>query len=743
MRRHPTEAAVLTLAALAAWSTGTSSCARGSSENLLAGKQPVRAEGVARPALLTDGALADEGASWDAPAATPFAAESSSVVYDLGQPARIQSVFLQGDNNDDYVLTASDDGTNFRPLWTARPVGAPGLRARSTEGLQTQARWLRLWPRGGDHVYSVTELQVWTGRLPSQAAAPSSETLTARVRVGFLYLVLAFGVVLFATRRESRAGRVAVAWLLPAAAAIALLSSIAAAWPLGARELSAARACAAAITLLGLLRGWDRVRRAPPHTKTVIAACATGALLAFACFYNLGRPQFWHHGKQRPMFVHDTDMRIYQPFAKYFDELGYERIYLASALAYAEDERGGSIESIGATKIRDLHDFRLRTIAEVRDDMLATKQRFTPERWAEFKRDIAFFRAAMGPNFINTLDDHGANAPPSWVWLARLAIGHVPATETTLTLAGAIDGVLLLALAATLWMCFGLLPMLAAMTVFGATDLYMFGTNWAGATLRHDWLVLMGFAACALRRERWLLAGALLGAGTMLRVVPVVGLFGVVAPAVAWLVSRALRREPISVGALLAAHRGAVRVVIGAALAILAMFLISGALYSFGSWTNWLVRIKALNEDLATNEVDLRMLIAGVDQNAGELLRARRPLFIGAQIAAVITMVFAARKRPLGEAMLLGLPLALVLMNSLNYHDHFIFLLVLLGARRGLLAFAAPLLALCIAGYWIDLDPDWGRHFEVLTPLVFAAVAWVYFEALRPAAPPPPATATS
>ena len=91
--------------------------------------------------------------------------------------------------------------------------------------------------------------------------------------------------------------------------------------------------------------------------------------------------------------------------------------------------------------------------------------------------------------------------------------------------------------------------------------------------------------------------------------------------------------------------------------------------------------------------------------------------------------------------MLLGLPLALVLMNSLNYHDHFIFLLVLLGARRGLLGFAAPLLALCVAGYWLDLDPDWTRHFEVLTPLLFAAVGWIYFEALRPpAAPPRPAT---
>ena len=74
-----------------------------------------------------------------------------------------------------------------------------------------------------------------------------------------------------------------------------------------------------------------------------------------------------------------------------------------------------------------------------------------------------------------------------------------------------------------MWACFGLLPMLVAMTVFGATELYMFGTNWAGATLRHDWLALLAFAACALRRQRWLLAGALLGFGTMLRVLPAVG----------------------------------------------------------------------------------------------------------------------------------------------------------------------------------------------------------------------------
>jgi hypothetical protein len=561
--------------------------------------------------------------------------------------------------------------------------------------------------------------------------------------------VLAFGVALFATRKGTPALQLAVAWLLPAGAAIFLVRWMASA-TLGAREVSAARACAAAIALLALLRGWDRLRRAPPHRKTIIAAAATAAVLAFACFYNLGRPQFWHNGKQRPMFVHVGDMRIYQPFAKYFDELRYDGVYLASALAYAEDERGGSIESVGATQIRDLRDFRLRPISELRADMLEVKRRFSDARWAEFKRDLTFFRTSMGPGFITSLDDHGANAPPSWVWLARLWIGHVPATETTLTIAGLIDAALLLAMAWALAACFGLLPMLIAMTVFGATDLYSFGTNWGGATLRHDWLVLLGFAACALRQQRWRLAGALLGAGTMLRVIPAVALIGVVAPAATWLARQWFRRRRIGLRALLTEHRAAARVVAAAVLTMLGIFLVTALLYGFSAWREWWVRIRALNADLATNEVSLRMLLAGVDQTAGALLRERRPLFVLAQIAGLLTVALAARKRPLEDAMLLALPLALVLMNTVNYHVHFVFLLVLLGARRGLLAAAAPLLVMCLACYWVDLDTDWARHFETLTALVFAVVGTVTLgvivsapepaaAAAEPAPPPLPA----
>ena len=53
----------------------------------------------------------------------------------------------------------------------------------------------------------------------------------------------------------------------------------------------------------------------------------------------------------------------------------------------------------------------------------------------------------MGPDFLNTLDDDGANAPPAWVWVTRLFLGHVTASETTLTLVGLFDGLLFLAMA--------------------------------------------------------------------------------------------------------------------------------------------------------------------------------------------------------------------------------------------------------------------------------------------------------
>jgi hypothetical protein len=726
----PTRARPLLLAlGIAASATA---CGR-EATSLLARAHPSRASGISTVDVLTDGRSAPDGDDWNGAAAAVLESPAAFVEYDLGRSARIRGAYLQGDNNDEYVVSASEDGQAFHEIWVAPPVAAPGLRGRSTDGLDAQGRWLRLSGRGGDGRYSIAELQIFEeprGMLSPSPGRPSGETRAASLRSALVYLVLAFGLLLFATGARSSSRRLLLLWLLAGAVIVVVLAALADAWPPGGREVSFARAAAAAIALLALGRAAGWFARGPAHRPTVIGAAVVAAALAFACFYNLGQPQFWNHARKRPLFVHTVDMRMYQPFVKYFPELRYDGVYLASVLAFAEDERGGSLASLGTLEIRDQRDHRMRRVSELGDDLREVRARFSDARWQSFKSDMTFFREAMGPEYL-TLSDHGANAPPVWVWLARLPLGHVVASETSLTVAGLIDAVLFLAMAVALWLCFGPLPTLAAMTVFGATELYMFGTNWGGATLRHDWLALLAFGACALKRERWALAGVLLGLSTMLRAFPVVALFGVALPPLAWFAERWARGRRPSLGEVIAAHRGAVAVLAAAAATIAFTFVATGFLYSFSAWGEWWRKITLLNADLAVNEVNLRALVAGSDGAAAELMRSRRLLYLAAQLACFGVFVVAAKRRPLHEAMLLALPLTLVIFHPVNYHLHLVFLLVLVVAGGDLLASAAPLLVLCVAGTFAALDPDADRRFQLHTVLLFAALGWFYANVIR------------
>ena len=92
---------------------------------------------------------ASEGEDWNAAAAAVLQSERAFVDYDLGQSVPIDAAYLQGDNNDDYVVSVSDDGKSFRELWVARPVASAGLRGRAADGLGGQGRWVRLSARGG------------------------------------------------------------------------------------------------------------------------------------------------------------------------------------------------------------------------------------------------------------------------------------------------------------------------------------------------------------------------------------------------------------------------------------------------------------------------------------------------------------------------------------------------------------------------------------------------------------------
>jgi hypothetical protein len=721
--------------------------------NLLAGASPSRTVGVSNVRVLTDGASAFEGEEWKTSAAAVFTSESSFVEFDLGRSARITAAYLQGDNNDQYLLSISEDHATFVPLWTAGPRDEAGLRERWTDRLSGHGRWVRLGVAGGDQVYSVSELQLFEVRpelMPPAVRRVVGKSRAAQVRTALLYLVAAFGVFLFLNIARPVSRRLwVIGPLLLLAAVWGAADAVGTAWPLGGREVSFIRAVSAAIALLAATRLVLPGRRWPPQRWAITAALGSAAVLAFAAFYNLGHPQFYDHGRGRPEFVHTYDMRVYQPFAKYFEELQYDGVYSASILAYAEDRRGGSLESLGSQEVRGLSDHRVRRVADTLDEIRAIRQRFTDQRWSEFKQDMRYFEDVLGPEFLSTLTDHGANATPVWVFFGRILLAHAPAAKGLLTLTGLVDGLLLILMALALWGSFGLWPTLLAVTVFGATDLYMFGTNWSGATLRHDWLALLGFGAAALKKEYWLTAGVCLGLSAMIRAFPALALIGVALPT-AWAIAEGCYREGKLPAwrSVLREHPETVRVLGGAAACMLGMFLLTGLLYSFQSWANWWHKVTLLNQDVGSNEVSLRALIAGTNDWTGQVLRSRLVLLWAAQIGCLACVALAARRRPPHQAMLLALPLILVLSNPSNYYSHFVFLLALLagvdlpvkvpgvaGPTKPLVIrfdrVAAPLLFLCIGGYWVSLDSDLDRHFQDTTLLLFLSLGWLYANLFR------------
>ena len=122
----------------------------------------------------------------------------------------------------------------------------------------------------------------------------------------------------------------------------------------------------------------------------------TMAFMSILTFYNFGHPQFYDVEGRKPTYVHTWDMRVYFPFVKYFDELGYDGVYLASIKAYADEKLDGSLDRIEGTQLRDLRDYEIRSVSEVAEEIHAVKDRFSPERWTEFKQDMSYFWKTMG-----------------------------------------------------------------------------------------------------------------------------------------------------------------------------------------------------------------------------------------------------------------------------------------------------------------------------------------------------------
>jgi hypothetical protein len=714
-----------------------------SSGNLLAGLAPVRVSRVHARQCLTDGIAADPEGPWNGDLSARFASRSSFVVYDLKRPVRIRRVFLQADGDDSYDLAISDDGVQFAPIWSSGRAAGSGLQDRSTV-LDASGRFLRLSASGGDGSYGVSEVQVfdqtareWPPRLPRKTAIFPAEVVRTKVAL--------FGMALmvFAAFAHARlkAFFIAALALIPLIAGIDLAVALDWAWPPGAREVAAFRGAMAAVAVMVVARaGFARTER-PPHKTVTALTLAVCAGVSIACFYNLGHPQFWDHQRQRPGFIHNVDMRVYFPVAKYFRELEYDGVYVASVAAATEDVPSPSLEAQSKIEFRDLRTNIMTNAAHSAAEVALIKQRFLPQRWQEFKRDMRYFREAMGPDYFGTLSDHGGNATPVWLAIAHGLFAWMPASHTTLLATALLDPLLMLVAFAAIARTFGIRPMLLSMVVFGATDLYMFGTNWAGATLRHDWLAYLALGVCALRSDRFVLAGALLALAGFIRAFPALALLGAGFPVLWWLFERVHATQRLPHWRELATEqRWFGRLLLGVAASSLIAGVVSTLVLSPAAWSGWLQKMALISDVPHVNDVSLRALVTGVDTVHARMLETRWPMFFGAALGCLLLVFLAARGRRPEQGAILGLLLVPVVFAPANYYLHLVFLLPLLavenprapkpGTPEGKLGRPQALiwlfsLGMCAAQYFTVLVTDARLHFYYASLLYFAMTVGV------------------
>lgn len=713
---------------------------------------PREAAGIRGVDLLYDDERALEGARWNSSAAAHFG-KGAYAVFDLGKVTPIEASYIQGDNNDQFVIDVSDDGQSFTTLWTAPSVGGSGLRGRFAKNLEGSGRFVRLRAIGGDAYVTATELQlfsavpsIWPPWIRPRLEATSS--IWARLCL-LLFGVLASLATLFggrdASKRRSRA-----LWIATGLAAGMTLYAIPGAWPPDKDLIDATRAIVAAVAGIVVLRLGFR-----PEQSNKTGLTALLGLMAFVSiltFYNFGHPQFYDQAARKRTYVHSWDMRVYFPVAKYFEELGYDGVYLASVKSYADDVLGGSLDSIQGTELRDLQTYEMRRVSDVNDEIHAIKDRFSPERWEEFKKDMSYFWTSMGRNaYLGSLRDHGGNATPAWLLPAYLMFGSADASESTFLWAAALDPVLLFLFFIVAWRTFGLRAALVCLVAYGATTVYQFGSNWGGSTLRNDWMVLLGLGVCALKSKRWYAAGLLLGWGAMIRAFPVLALLCLAMPTgwklfEAW---RAKRSGAQETGSPWAPLVPLFKVGIGVVLIAGALGAASSATFGWDeSWGQWSDKIAMHANKPNVNHFGLRANIGYKADNLWHRLRARGQdpelwgplttqtledrwwLLSLSMLSYVALAVVACRRVRLSDAAVIGTMMIPVFFYPSNYYLHILFIWPLLLAAwstrdgdRSWSLIAATVLSACTLKWFGWLIPGNYGQFLFWSGLLLGLIA--------------------
>jgi hypothetical protein len=306
---------------------------------------------------------------------------------------------------------------------------------------------------------------------------------------------------------------------------------------------------------------------------------------------------------------------------------------------------------------------------------------------------------------------------------ARALFASAPASDATLWTGVIADMLLLgLALLAIGW-AWGARTAFLALTVFGAMDFYQFGSNWFGATLRHDWLSLWAIGLALLHKRKWGLAGAAFAWSAWIRAFPALTFVTLSIPSL-WVGGKLLlqqRRQEAR-----AALEPLLRVALGVIIASVVLVGLSVVVFGADSWLEWLRKVQTLDKDNHVNNISFRTYIS----TAPWAHKA-------AIVTALVMLVAVLRRASPARAAAWGVALVPIVFNPANYYMHSAFLLVTLAAEqkpavgprtdlRGAMVWLS-LLVMCVASYFPNVGTDLGNHFRLETLICFATLGalWV------------------
>lgn len=440
-----------------------------------------------------------------------------------------------------------------------------------------------------------------------------------------------------------------------------------------------------------------RKREAGLAAKTKKFAYA--ALAAFGAFawINFG----FFHTDGTPL--HLWDQYHYFIGSKYYPELGYDGIYVATLAAREEGVPGFEAPA----RARDIRTNEPRPYADLKPHQAEVRARFSDARWADFKKDVCSF------HLKETLFlDHGYNATPVHAAMARLFSSRLPFNSRTAHALMFVDFALLLGAGAAIAWGFGIEALAMASLCFGlgaASRFYWVG----GAFLRQDYFAALTLAAAFVARRKYAGAGAALAYSACVRIFPV--LFAVPLAAAALFGKPELR-----------AKIDLKRFVLGFALSAAALGAAGTAAgRGPGAYAEFAARIAEHSGTTMANDLGLRTVflaspsnlrgvgvdpesyydLPGVDAEARRTAEERGmlPLAGSALAAAAVLLIAAKKSREPEDAFLAGAPLVLGALK-LNWYYGSIFSLTTLArplrdAEAFLWANAATYLA--IAAFFV------------------------------------------